>query len=101
MSLLPQIGGVAAYPPHEDLSPADEHRGIGHTEPLLQPLQIQLLHLFIAALHLHRVEGEHGQPLHVLRGERMEDDQGDGEQTGREVELVVQDLPPGPAEDTL
>lgn len=51
---------------HEDLGPLDEHRGAGDVEPLLQTLQAQLLHLLIAALHLHRMEGQGGDLLHVL-----------------------------------
>lgn len=58
--------GATPHLPHEDLSSADEHGGTAHVEALLQPLQVQLLHLLVAALHLHGVEGEHGQSLHVL-----------------------------------
>lgn len=65
---------TAPYLPHEDLSSADKHRRAGDVKPLLQPLQIELLHLLVAALHLHRVEGEHGQPLEVLRGQMGDDD---------------------------
>lgn len=102
---------AAPYLPHEDLSPADEHRGVGDVEPLLQPLQIELLHLLIAALHLHWVEGEHGQSLHVLRGRQI--GEGDGDQRGisiitrrmktkteKKVELMVQDQSQRAAEDT-
>lgn len=62
---------VTSHLPHEDLSPADEHRGTGDAEPMLQSLQVELVHLLIAALHLDWVEGEHGQPLHVLWGRQM------------------------------
>lgn len=62
---------VTSHLPHEDLSPVDEHRGAGDAEPLLQSLQVELLHLLIAALHLDRVKGEHGQPLHVLWGRQI------------------------------
>lgn len=56
----------APHLPHEDLSPADKHGGAGNIEPLLQPLQVQLLHLLITTLHLHRVEGQHGEPVQLL-----------------------------------
>lgn len=62
---------------HEDLSPVDEHRGTGNAEPLLQSLQVELLHLLVAALHLDRMESEHGQPLHVLWGDRWRGDKDD------------------------
>lgn len=65
---------AAPYLPHEDLSSVDKHRRAGDVKSLLQPLQIELLHLLVAALHLHRVEGEHGQPLEVLRGQMEKGD---------------------------
>ena len=57
---------------HEDLGSLDEHRGAGDVEALLQAVQTQLLHLLIAALHLHRVERQHGDLLHVLDRRRGE-----------------------------
>lgn len=83
--IIAQRKAVTSHLPHEDLSPADEHRGAGDVEPLLQPLQIELLHLLVAALHFHRVEGEHGQPLHVLRGRRIEE--GNSEQNSASVSM--------------
>lgn len=65
---------AAPYLPHEDLSSVDKHRRAGDVKSLLQPLQIELLHLLVAALHLHRVESEHGQPLKVLRGQMEKGD---------------------------
>ena len=67
-------GGGAAWwstcLPHEDLGSLDEDGGAGDVEPLLQTLQAQLLHLLVAALHLHRVKGQHGDLVHVLTGPR-------------------------------
>lgn len=68
--VLSERRAVASHLPHEDLSPADEHGGTGDVEPLLQSLQVELLHLLVTALHFHRMEGEHRQPLHVLRERR-------------------------------
>lgn len=82
LRLISEIITVTAYLPHEDLSPADKHRGVGDVEPLLQPLQIELLHLLIAALHLHWVEGQHGQPLQVLRKTQTVDGNSDQGGTG-------------------
>lgn len=57
---------MAPYLPHQDLSPADKHRWTMDIEALLEPLQVELLHFLVAALHLDRVEGEYGQLLHGL-----------------------------------
>lgn len=51
---------------HKNLSSLDEHRRAGDVESLLESLQVQHLHLLITALHLHRMEGQHGNLLHVL-----------------------------------
>lgn len=56
---------------HKDLSSLDEHRWAGDVESLLETFQVQHLHLLITALHLHRVEGQHGNLVHVL-GTRRE-----------------------------
>lgn len=60
-------GGWETDLSHEDLRSLDEDGGAGHVEALLQALQTQLLHLLIAALHLHWVERQHGDLLHVLQ----------------------------------
>ena len=65
------VGCSKVKPPHlshEDLGSLDEHGGAGDVKALLQAVQTELLHLLIAALHLHRVERQHGDLLHVLDG---------------------------------
>lgn len=57
------------YLSHEDLCPLDEDGGAGDVEPLLQAVQTQVLYFLIAALHLHRVESQHRDLLHVLTRE--------------------------------
>lgn len=57
---------------HEDLSSLDEHRRAGHITSLLEAFQVQRLHLLIATLHLHRMEGQHGDLVHVLGNEHGE-----------------------------
>lgn len=57
---------VAPYLPHQDLSPTDKHRWTVDVEALLEPLQVELLHFLVTALHLYRMESEDGQLLHVL-----------------------------------
>lgn len=56
---------------HEDLGSLNEDWGVRDIKPLLQTFQTQLLHLLIAALHLHGMEGQHGDLLHVLRTEEV------------------------------
>lgn len=51
---------------HKDLSSLDEHRGTGHVTSLLETFKVQRLHLLITALHLHRMEGQHGNLVHML-----------------------------------
>ena len=70
---------------HQDLGSLDEHRGAGDVEALLQSVQVQLLHLLVAALHLHRVERQHGHPLHLLcGGGEGEGGREEGREGGRE-----------------
>lgn len=66
MEYLEMCGSKERDLSHEDLSSLDEHRRAGHVTSLLEAFQVQRLHLLIATLHLHRMEGQHGDLVHML-----------------------------------
>ena len=62
--LLKDVHCIIHLVSHEDPGHLDEYRGAEDVEPLLQTLQAQL-HFIVAALHLHQVEGQHADLLHL------------------------------------
>lgn len=66
MSFRRLVGEHTSHLSHENLCPLDEDGRAGHIKALLEALQMQILHLLIAALHLHWVVCQHRDPLHLL-----------------------------------